>query len=139
MNPQDCKTNTRVAMISKTQPCPKGTIKSEVEKHPSHGQVVIVEWDHGNIQKMTLRSLITEKEGLAQDARIKAEEERLETEWEKAQSQVGAKLQEAANAVNEAARLAKATGHELQEMYDATRPLMRAISNAGWNSSSMSC
>lgn len=139
MNVADCKMHTRVAMVSKEQPCHKGTVKGEVEKHPTLNHVVIVEWDHGNLQKVSLRSLITEAEGKAQDTRIKAEQERLESEWQKTEKQVAAKLQEAANAVNQAIELASKSGKELYEMYEEARPLMRALNDAGWNSSSMSC
>lgn len=139
MNADSCRMGTRVALVSKTQPCHKGTVKGEVEPHKTHGHVVIVEWDHGALQKVTLRSLITEAEGKDRDAQIKAEEERLEAEWSLAEEQVKAKLQEAANALNEAAALAKKAGHDLLDMYDAAYPLMRAMDNAGWRSSSLSC
>lgn len=139
MQLQDCKVGTRVALVSKTQPCNKGVVKSEPEAHKTHGHVAIVEWDSGSLQKVTLRSLLTEAEGVAQDARIKEETERLQRAWEATELQVTQRLAQAAKLIDEATDLAQAAGKDVNDMYEATRPLMRALDNAGWRTSSLSC
>lgn len=141
MEHQDCIVGTRVALISKTQPCNKGAIKGEVETHKTHGHVVIVEWDGGALQKVTLRSLITEAEGITQDTLICEEEERFKNEWDKTLATINAKIREATTAINEAAKLASSNNESLREVlsYEETRPFKQALDNAGWSSSSMSC
>jgi hypothetical protein len=139
MDSQNCKMGTRVALISKDQPCNKGAIKGEVESHKSHGQVVIVEWDSGSLQKVTLRSLITEAEGVAQDTRIREQQERMEAEWAETETSVTDKLNAAAVLIHEANALASKAGKELYEMYESTGRLMGALDDAGWRTSSLSC
>jgi len=139
MDSKNCKMGTRVALLSKEQPCNKGAIKGEVESHKSHGQVIIVEWDSGTLQKVTLRSLLTETEGIAQDTRIREEQERLETEWARAETLVTEKLNAAATLIREANDLASGAGKELYEMYESTSRLMGALDDAGWRTSSLSC
>jgi len=139
MEVKDCIVGTRVAAIDKGQPCFKGTIKSDVEADKKLGHVVIVEWGNRHLQKVDIRELITEAEGFAQDEYVRSEQNRLEREFEHAQFAVTVKMKEAADAINAAVKLAKEKGSSLQDMYSAVVPLMDALDNAGWNTSSFSC
>ena len=139
MELQNCKVGTRVAFIDKWQPCNKGVVKSKVEPYMNHGLMVIVEWDNGLLEKVNLSSLITEAEGIAQDARIREEQDRLEADWAQVESLVTEKLNAAAALINEANALASKAGKELHEMWDSTSHLMDAMDDAGWRTSSMSC
>jgi len=136
MEVKDCTHNKRVALISREQPCNKGTIKGEAEAHPSYGHAVIVEWDGGQLQKVSLRSLITEEEGKAQDARIKAEQEKLENEWAETEAKVKSKIKEATAAISQAIDLAHKAGHDLYDLRDAVYPLTNVLERVGWVASS---
>jgi hypothetical protein len=138
MEAKDCQVGTRVALVSKTQPCLKGVIKSQVEKHKTH-DTIIVEWDGGALQKVTLRSIITEAEGKLQDKQIKDEQDRLEQEFDKVQDTIRLKIRLAAASIKEAAALANKAGTDLRDMYEDVGPLMDALDDAGWNPSSFSC
>jgi hypothetical protein len=138
MDLKDCKIGTRVALLGDSYPCKKGSIKSKPEAHKLD-LVVIVEWNDGCLQKIYTKNLVTEAEGVAEDIRICKERERLENEWQKTEATVRLKMQEAADAVDEASRLTRKAGKDLSDMYDITSPLINAISDAGWSTSSWSC
>ena len=64
----------------------------------------------------------------------------LEKDFKAAQKQVLAKMREAANLVKEAGKMAEKAGlPPLVNMYDVSRPLVDAMDNNGWRSSSWGC
>jgi hypothetical protein len=63
----------------------------------------------------------------------------LEDAFNKLQDELKVKIVEAANLIKEAGDIAEEHGEELAEMHDATDPLLSAMDNAGWRTSSLSC
>lgn len=106
---------------------------------PLTGTVAIVEWDDGRLAKMDIKHLLSEVVGIAENQRMQDEQDRLEAEFARVEEIVKDKLAEAAKLVNEAAKLASDADADIQEMYDATGPLERAMENAGWRTSSWHC
>jgi predicted DsbA family dithiol-disulfide isomerase len=155
MNDNECTVGTRVGLISKTFPCSKGKIVGSVEQVGAHN-TVIVEWDNKQIQRITTRSLLSEKDALTQDqtlkeealrakaervraeARAKKERLRLEQEFEQSRELIASKFVEAAKLVEEADKLARKAGKSLYEL-DEAQPLIDAMEEAGWDTSSISC
>lgn len=161
MNSEDCRFGDRVALAGNKLPFQKGAIDGPVSMHPTLGEVVVVKWDNGNAQRVSLRSLVDEGEVLVKEAQLraeatakeaalkaaktakeaaaKAEQERLEAEWSEVEKKVAVKMKIAAKAIREAAALASAAQINLHEMYDATSDLENAMSSAGWSTSSWRC
>lgn len=106
---------------------------------PLTGTVAIIEWDDGRLAKMDIKYLLNEVTGIAENQRMQDEQAKLEEEFARVEESVKDKLAEAAKLVNEAAKLASDADVDIQEMYDATRPLERAMENAGWRTSSWHC
>src|SRR5258708_38853260 len=98
MDKQDYKMDMRVGLVSKTYPSRKGKIAGPVLELNSprfpHGDTVIVEWDSGGLQMVTLRSLLSEADALAQDTKLQEDESRLEKEFEAVQNTVAGKIAE---------------------------------------------
>ena len=64
----------------------------------------------------------------------------LDKEFKVAEKQIKEKLKEAGKLVREADKIAqKAGAYSLERMYDATRPLVNAMDDSGWRSSSWGC
>jgi len=106
---------------------------------PLNGTIAIIEWDDGRLSKMDIKNLLSEVVGIAENQRMQDEQDRLEKEFARVEEAVTEKLAEAAKLVNEAAKLASDADTDIQEMYNATRPLERAMENAGWRTSSWHC
>jgi methionine synthase II (cobalamin-independent) len=106
---------------------------------PVTGNIVIVEWDDGRLDKRQLNSLLTEVAGSAEDKRLQDEAERLEKEFAEVEQVCKTKLQQAAQLVREAAKLADAKNVDLQDMHEATHDLEYAMEAAGWRTSSWHC
>lgn len=71
---------------------------------------------------------------------LESERSGMEKEFKAATSEIKEKMKEAAKLVNEAGKLArKAHAKSLGDMYDAVSPLVNAMDNNGWRSSSWSC
>ncbi len=91
-------------------------------------QVVAVEWADGTLAKVNVNDIQTCLS--------------IEEEFKALQSQVGDKIAAAAELLNEANKLAGEAGYCLGDSYDfyeQVRPLLRAMDNAGWSTSSLSC
>jgi hypothetical protein len=139
---QDCKIGTRVAYIRVGYDLShKGTIKSAAEtlNVSPMTSVVIVEWDNKYLEKIDIKTLLTEAQGLKYDEKKTKEKNRLEAEFQQVSTTIATKIETAAELIEEARLLAKSTKHDITEMYDAIRPLKHAIDNLGWRSSSYSC
>lgn len=138
MKASQCTMKSVVALTGKTAPLKRGIIAGPVTNHPSLGEVVVVEWYDGGLQKITTRSLITEYEADQLDAKMFAAAKKLEDEWNALEDQVRGKVNEAAKLLSAAAKIATAGGHSLSEL-DVNDNLIDAIFEGGWNSSSLSC
>ena|SRR5579864_8181577 len=71
---------------------------------------------------------------------LESERETLAEEFKTYSKEIKEKMAEAAKLVNEAGKLAKkAHANSLESMYSACRPLVNAMDNNGWRSSSWGC
>lgn len=121
-----------------------GKLRYDPDSDPDYGVVsdllangqVMVKWDDAwrnsnnhpvDVATLALESVLKEKLS-------KLEEEYLEIEKE-----IRVKMKAAALNIKEANKLAKKTGHSLEEMYDVVDPLINAMDAAGWRTSSFGC
>jgi hypothetical protein len=123
-----------VVYQGKTAPLTKGKIVG-----PLSGSLAVVEWESGHISKVDIKFLFNEADGIAENQRLQDEKDRLEREFATVEIAVKEKLADAAKLVNEAAAIANKGNLDIQDMYDATRDLERAMENAGWRTSSWHC
>lgn len=138
LKPEQAVIGATVYAAGNTAPLAKGKIASPIDN--THGNnIVIVEWSDGRLDKRQLKSLLSEVDGIAENQRLQAEKDRLEAEFTKVEEACKEKLAQAAKLISEAAELASNADVDLQEMYEATRPLERAMENAGWRTSSWGC
>lgn len=147
----DCTMGAKVALDQRLLPMKRGVVAGPVTTHPTAGEVVIVEWpaDWGanTLQKVTLRSLITDAEANKVEAelqveadKLKAKQDKLNAEFEATSKEIAKKLKAAAKSITEAGNLADKAGKDLTtDFYDATRELERAMDGAGWSTSSWHC
>lgn len=64
---------------------------------------------------------------------------KLESEYSNLHKAILEKINIAAELINDAGEIAVSGGRDLIDMYDAVRPLMLALDNNGWSTSSMRC
>jgi hypothetical protein len=122
-------------------------LRYEEDDPPAYGVVtavtddnVIIKWDatrydaahEGNLDLEDQKSLYPEEE-------LKKKWSKLEEDFTKLEVQVVDKVKAAGKLLREANKIAKKTGHSLEEMYDAISPLMDAMDDCGWNTSSFGC
>jgi hypothetical protein len=131
---EQCTLGAVVYQVGKSAPLTKGKISG-----PLSGALVIVEWESGYISKVDIKHLLSEVNGIAENQRLQDEQDRLEREFADLEVTLTDKIAQAAKLIDEAAALAGSKGKELQDMYEATRPLERAMSQAGWRTSSWNC
>ena len=82
----------------------------------------------------------TEYEGyMVPEDEARVENTRLKQEWQTIDAQAKPLLDNAASLISQAAKITKQNGHDLSEMFELTRGLLRAIDEAGWRTSSLSC
>jgi hypothetical protein len=95
---------------------------------------VVVKWDgtYVSINEIAIEDLMLESEA-------KALVSKLEVQWQGIQERAKAKLEEAAKSIEDAVKIAKEGDIDLFDMYEATRPLLHAMDEAGWQTSSLSC
>jgi hypothetical protein len=130
----DFKVGDRVAEVfEKYNPEEDDTYYGVVEAISSNGQL-LVKWDSSwhKTGYVSSDDLMPEAEAITKFSV-------LEAEFNLVQDQVIEKMNEAAQAITEASEIAKAQGLELPNLYDAYRPLYRAMDAAGWQTSSFSC
>jgi hypothetical protein len=70
---------------------------------------------------------------------LESERSTIEQEFKKVAVEIKEKMKEAAKLINEAGKLAKKAHTDLVDMGDALNPLVTAMDNNGWRSSSWSC
>lgn len=132
---EDCKYGVVVYLKSNHAPLSHGTLAGPADPNG----LVVVEWNGGRLSKHAITSLLDEKAGEAENKRLLDEQERLEKEFERVETECKTKLEKAADLIREASSLAHSKGKDLQEMYEAVRPLERAMDDAGWSTSSWHC
>lgn len=116
----------------------RGVVIADPTTDPLTGKGrVYVEWDrnywrHNKQEELSVDLLVSEEEG---DAIIA----QLEKEFNELQDKVALKVKEAANLLSEAGAIAESGGRELSDMHEAIRPLLNAMDNAGWRTSSFNC
>ena len=138
LKPEQAVIGATVYAAGNTAPLAKGKIASPIDN--THGNnIVIVEWEGGRLDKRQLKSLLSEVDGIAENQRLLDKQAQLEAEFAKVEEACKEKLAEAAKLINEAAAMASDADVDIQEMYEATRPLERAMENAGWRTSSWHC
>lgn len=94
----------------------------------------------GKLVKSTVVPRVMNAKILMLEDEAKQKYSDLEKEYEKVAIQVRAKLKEAGVLIKEANKLAKKAGvKSLNDMYDATDPLEKAMDACGWRTSSWSC
>jgi hypothetical protein len=101
----------------------------------TNGQVMVKwddEWKNKNNHPVDVSSL-------ALESVLKEKLSSLEEEFLEIEKEIKIKMKEASVKIKEASKLAKKTGHSLEEMYDAVSPLVNAMDAAGWRSSSWGC
>lgn len=144
MKVEECILKTRIALVTKvngrydTPNAKYGHIAGLVGLHASVGDVVIVEWDNGHVDKVAVKALVPEAQAIAELAAQKAEQAKLEAEFQKVRTLVDAKIALAANAVTEASKLAKAAKLSLLDDFEVD-DLESAMGRAGWSTSSWHC
>lgn len=83
------------------------------------------------------------KESYAGDLMFEAEANalwsKLESEFKAVENHIKDKLQVAARAIAEASEIASGAKMDLSSMWEATRPLMNAMDEVGWRTSSLNC
>jgi hypothetical protein len=146
MKVSECTLKTRVALVTMgnnrydTTSAKYGHIAGLVSLHASVGDVVIVEWDNGHIDKVAVKSLVLETKAKEEIAAREVEKQKLEEDFEKVRLQVDAKILVASLAVAEASKIARAAKLDLQDDFaDEVSELESAMGRAGWSTSSWHC
>jgi hypothetical protein len=67
------------------------------------------------------------------------DESDLEKEWAETEKLVKVKMEKAAALIKGAIKIAKKHNLELNELYDGVKPLLDAMEEAGWQTSSLMC
>lgn len=95
---------------------------------------VVVKWDENDFDREE------EEEVDPELLVLESEKDQLTTEFKVAQKAIEEKMKEAAALVKEAGQMATdAHARSLQSLYKACRPLVNAMDNNGWRSSSWGC
>lgn len=89
-------------------------------------------WGQPNPSEHTAEELISEKEA---DKILS----NLEKEYEAWAGPIRKKMEEAAKLLEQAGKMADKQGRELAEMHDIVSPLISAMDDLGWRTSSLSC
>lgn len=133
MKEKDCKIEADVVLIAEAPPLSKGKIIG-----PPINSKVVVELDNGAILKIDIQKLLSKNEGLALEAKLIEEATRLEREFNEIQDKCTQKMYEAANLLEEAAKLARTKNLWLSDM-PGNENIEEALSNGGWSTSSWHC
>lgn len=116
-----------------------GVIRSK-EARPGH---VWVKWIEGEYLDSLDRDEDSDEDSMEIDLKIltlESDRDEIEKEFKGLQKQIKEKMKEAAKLVNEAGELAqKAHARSLESLWDASHPLIDAMDNNGWRSSSWGC
>lgn len=109
------------------------TLTGVVVDKPAKDGHVIVLWDENDWD-------YEEEEVEIKLLTLASDRSEIEKEFKSVSKEIKEKMKEAARLVNEAGKLAKkAHAKSLESMYDASAPLVNAMDNNGWRSSSWGC
>lgn len=133
MKEQDYKIETDVVLIANTPPLSKGKIVG-----PPINSKVVVEFENGSLLKIDIKNLLSKEDGITLEAKLVEEATRLEREFNEVQTKCTQKMYEAANLLEEAARLARTKNLWLSDM-PGNENIEEALSNGGWSTSSWHC
>jgi uncharacterized protein YndB with AHSA1/START domain len=97
---------------------------------------ILVKWDDEWMNRNPKIFMATD---LQPELSAKEEYTRLEEEFKQLNKELQAKMTEAGNLIKDAAKLAEKHGKELVNMFDACGPLLSAMDQAGWQTSSLGC
>jgi hypothetical protein len=149
MKNTECYLGREVALDTKILPVRRGIIAGPVSRspitggvnpHPAFGEVVIVEFDGGLLQKVKLKTLITKERGDQIHQELTAAANKLAEEYEATKELVTKKLAAAAILLREAGDLASERNENLSRHYrEATLAFEDAMGDAGWSTSSWHC
>lgn len=105
-----------------------------LDKKSTQRGFVVVKWDENDFDREE------EEEVDPAHLALEADKDQLNAEFKAAQKAIEAKMKEAAALVEEAGKMAEqAHARSLQHMYSACRPLISAMDDNGWRSSSWGC
>ena len=90
------------------------------------------EWSYPNPSEVYAKDLVSEEEA----EQILA---KLEAEYEVWAGPIREKIEEAAKLLSEAGKLAEKQKRDLAEMHEIVSPLLGAMDDIGWRTSSLSC
>lgn len=110
------------------------TIVGTIQDKSAEAGKVFVQWDendHLDLEEEEVEiSLLT----------LASDRDQIELDFKAIAKLVKANMQDAARLIRESNKLAeKAHARSLADMYDAVRPLINAMDNSGWRSSSWGC
>ena len=94
-------------------------------------------WDEGNTHHSVPDTI--ERWQLVLESDLPKLNKTLEKEFRRVKRLIRAKMKQSAKSVKEAQKLASSVGFDLENLRDATRPLVNEMDNAGWQSSSWNC
>lgn len=107
------------------------------------GKIIVEMWAHCNFKgacnKYDPSELFTEAEAAVEQARLDADQSKLEIQFESVRGQIISKMDQAATLVAESAALAEEFEKTLSDLKPECRPLFNALKDGGWSASSMSC
>lgn len=140
MKAQDCAAvGSRVGHEHYKGAYGKGRTVAPITQRPDGVDVVVVEFDNGQLQKLEVRTLLTEAQVDEQLAHLKAEKTRIEKDFKRVSAEVKVKLNTAASLVREAQALASTIHREASNCGDASDDFQSALDDSGWYHSSAQC
>jgi hypothetical protein len=125
----------------------KGKLRFDPDQGPAFGKItnitatgmLVVEWDNDWRNHEQLYRKPQPATDFLPEKDVEAQLSKLEAEYMEVEKQVKAQLKEVAKGIRAANKLAKKTGRNLSEMFDAHDALYNAMDASGWQTSSYGC
>lgn len=120
-------------------------VKYIVDEYDDYTLVGVVRSQPASAGKVWVKWIEGEREGEEEEIDVKvlsleSAKSDLEKEFKVVEKQIKEKMKTAAALIKEANKMAKAAGaRNLQDMYEASSPLVSAMDSSGWRSSSWGC
>lgn len=111
----------------------------EVEPYENEDDVPDTRSWRSSIQKYQESELLSVEEAKQELLRLEAEKDKLENEFAALKVKIQSRMEQATALVKEAQDIAESVGKNLDDAPVECRPLFRALREAGWTPSSMSC
>ena len=101
----------------------------------------IVQWDEDveYVQKLPAEALLTELEAKVFIAIQRAEQAKLDAEFEAVRAEVHDKLKLATTAVKDAIAFCQQSNKDFHDLGQEIKPLFKALNEGGWRSSTIEC